>query len=221
MCHNLHKDYLYARSKGFQNWFAIPNFREEWDKKYLDVLNEQICLICGTLLYDIEHGYQPLKFNLLNQFINYCFNQAPQTQHFIKCGFGTTSIGITTDGKLSACQENSTFHNDNIFYIGDIFNGINKEKHLKLLTASDKTKVFSDNCKNCNISHICQFLTCPSTNYAMCDNILKRPVANCEWLKILYFNSANLILNAAQHSSQEFIQYLKETSEFAKKEGDF
>lgn len=221
MCHNLHKDYLYARKKGFKNYFSIPNFREEWDKEHLQILNEQICLICGTLLFDIENNNQPLGFNLLNQMINYCFNPAPQKQHFRKCGFGTTSIGITTDGKLSACQENSTYHNNNIFYIGDIWKGIDQNKQLKLLEQYNETKVYSNNCKNCEISNICQFLTCPSTNYAMTGEILKRPEANCEWLKILYFNSANLVLNAAQHNSKNFIQYLKETSEYAQGKEEF
>lgn len=43
-----------------------------------------------------------------------------------RCGFGTTSMGITVNGEITPCQELSSFDG---FVIGDIDNGIDKRKH--------------------------------------------------------------------------------------------
>ena len=50
------------------------------------------------------------------------------------CGTGIHSIGVTVDGKINTCQEHNTYINGDIFCIGDVFNGIDTQKHINLLT---------------------------------------------------------------------------------------
>lgn len=214
---NLSHDYLFARKKGFQNWFAIPNVREEWDEKSLEILKEEINKICGVMLYDIENNFPVTSFNWLNKTLNYIiFKKTPSHQHYIRCGLGTTSIGVTTDGKFSACQENSTYHDENnVFYIGDVEYGIDEEKHLKLLNQFLKeekpqvSNIQKEKCEKCYGKYICQVWNCPSTNYALTGDIFSRVDGYCEWIKILYIAAANMILNCLEKDSDNFIDYLK------------
>lgn len=213
---NVVQDYLFARKRGFRNWFTIPNVRQSWNKEDLELLQHNMALICGIMLKDIEDGQNPLQFNWINRMIKAIMVKAPQTQHYMRCGLGTTSIGVATDGSLCACQENSTYHDlSNPFYIGDIYNGIDKERHLALLSNFDGSRCIycKDHCKNCSINHICQGWSCPSTNFAMTGDVMERPEPMCEWLKILYFASANMILNAAQIDSKNFIEWAKFNTE--------
>jgi uncharacterized protein len=221
MCHNLFSDYLFARERGFLNWFAIPNVRQEWPQDKINILEEQMHLIAGCILRDIEKEQIPLSFNWLNKMIKLLFSNAPQKPHYMRCGLGTTSIGVATDGSLSACQENSTYHDENnLFYIGDIWNGINEERHLKLLEYyNGENKIYCNNeCEKCYISHICQSISCPSTNYALTGSPLNRPRAMCDWLRILYNVASNLVLNAAELDSDNFINFIQSNIEFNKKE---
>lgn len=214
---NLSHDYLFARERGFLNWFAIPNVREPWDAETLEVLQKEVTIITGIMLRDIVSGKTPLAFNWINRFIKGITVRVPQTQHFMRCGLGTTSIGVSTDGSLCACQENSTYHDEsNSFYIGDVWEGINPERHIALLShfTGEKTVFCKDHCKTCVLNGFCQSWSCPSTNYAITGNVMERPEPMCEWLKILYFASANMVLNAAQMGSQEFIEWLQKNTEF-------
>lgn len=213
---NLLHDYLFARKRGFKNWFAIPNVRQYWSEEKLNTLQQQMTLICGVMLKDIDSKINPLKFNWINRMIKAIMTKAPQTQHYMRCGLGTTSIGVATDGSLYACQENSTYYDElNPFFIGDIYNGINKERHCSLLSNFDGSKYIfcKQKCKDCVINKICQSWSCPSTNFAVTGNVMERPEIMCEWLKILYFSVSNMILNAAYLDSDNFVEWLKYNTE--------
>ena len=53
-------------------------------------------------------------------------------REIFRCGLGTTSVGISANGNLYSCQEQVT-NDENIFYIGNIYNGIDSDLHIKLL----------------------------------------------------------------------------------------
>ena len=222
MCHNLFSDYLYARKRGFINWFAIPNAREEWPQEKIEILQEQMHLIAGCILKDIESEIIPVSFEWLYRMIKFLFTPAPQKLHYIRCGFGTTGIGVATDGSLMACQENNTYYDkNNIFYIGDIYSGIDQNRHSILLnyySENNKITCQEKKCDECIISHVCQSISCPSTNYALSGSPLIRPKIFCEWLNILYITAANLVLNAAELDSENFINFVQSHIEFQEKE---
>lgn len=215
----LAENYLYARRRGFLNFYCTPNVRQHWPADKLEVLQEQVNLICMIMLRDIEAGQLPLCFSDINRMVKAIMNGETRKPHFIRCGLGTTSIGVATDGSLSACQENSTYYDkNNIFYIGDVWNGIDLERHVALLDHYDGTKLnhcgCQEACNKCEIAHICQGWSCPSTQYALSGDPLCKPVEMCNWQKILYRTTANLMLNAAELNSTKFIDFIKESTEF-------
>jgi len=56
-----------------------------------------------------------------------------------RCGLGTSLGSIGYDGSIFGCQEQTSKKENNIFYIGNIYeNGIDQEKHKKLLTLYNK-----------------------------------------------------------------------------------
>lgn len=215
----LSANYLFARKRGFLNYFCTPNIREEWSQEKLTILENEMNTICGIILADIENDQIPLCLSDINRMIKNILNGSPSRPHYMRCGLGTTSIGVSTDGSLSACQENSTYYDQsNIFYIGDVFNGIDKEKHLKLLSNFDGEKLNHcgdcNKCSQCEIAHICQSWSCPSSQYALSGDPLQKPEAMCNWQKLLYRVTANLILNAAEMNSTKFLDFVKQSTEF-------
>ena len=136
-----------------------------------------------------------------------------------RCGLGTTSASFGYDGNIYGCQE-QTSYSDGYFYIGNIFDGIDKEKHNKLL--SDYNKKFIHKCKtenkcnNCELQHICQYYGCPSSNYDITGNMLISPDAECEWKKILYLNAKKIAEILIKSDNKTFQEYLKKYCNYNK-----
>ena len=69
----------------------------------------------------------------------YLIAKKNQNQNFIfehsvkRCGLGLTGLGIGTNGWIFGCQEHSSRDNTDIFYIGDIYNGIDEQRHYNLV----------------------------------------------------------------------------------------
>lgn len=77
-----------------------------------------------------------------------------------------------------ACQEHSTYKDimDDPFYVGDIFNGFDEQRHISLLnnfiedvtSFAEKVKR-SEKCKTCNCQNSCRYsgIGCPSNSFGI------------------------------------------------------
>jgi uncharacterized protein len=213
---NIIDDYIFAREKGFKNYFFMPNCREPWDLKSIQELGYQMSCIGWLMYQDIINERHTLVYtDLIHTIINmviqedFCLNKDID---YRQCGFGCNSVGITTNGIITACQERNTYDQTDLFVIGDIYKGIDKFKHLNLLhKIEEQPKRLGEglNCQNCTLQNKCSIRLCPSTNYDMTGNPCTCPSITCYWQILLYEVGKAICETAALEDNEKFSNFLK------------
>lgn len=185
------ENYLFARKNNFLNYFITPNLEAEWSLEQIETALGQLSLIAETIYRDVCKGIIPLNWgNLYSNIKDIFMNQKNQTHevNFYHCGIGTSSIGIATNGDLNGCQEHNTYLEHDIFYIGNIFTGIDIEKHKKLLSAYAEKKhpVCKEKpelCDTCSFYNDCANHYCPSHNLLNGNSAIENNLVACLWKK--------------------------------------
>ena len=206
-------NYIYAKEKGFKNYFFMPNCRENWSIEKIEELSYQMSNICWLMYNDIIEKKEVLSYNdLLNFIINFIlYPENTQKISCNQCGFGITSVGIDVNGLITACQEKNTITENNLFFIGDIQNGIQKNKHQDLLQYSKNfPQRFNHNlnCNNCSFQKHCSARTCPSVNYDLTGNPCSSNDIMCYWHIILYKIAQAIMETAALENNETFSNFL-------------
>lgn len=225
--HNLLKDYLFARKMGFRYYYMVPDcLTDPWTKEDLDALFTGYSMILEIMYRDITNSVSPL---IVSQFIKSVRTVMP---HLLKpdlpddkptiyrCGLGVTSLGISPEGYISACQEHATYEQgETPFFIGDIYNGIDKEKHKKLLEMVKKTDHVTNKnikCNNCPNKSVCASQYCPSHNWLNNNDINTQDDITCMWT--IFQNQCAILLldKAARENNGLFAQFLADAIESGK-----
>ena len=173
----LFENYKYAESQGFKQYAMIPNERDNWTEEQKQILYDEIKKICFYRLQQRINGTQIMRCNMLEysdeNFPNLLGITNPQRKDSIfRCGLGTVSCAIGWDGKIYGCQQDVSPNDKNIFYIGDLQNGINPERHSKLLKKyiEEINTEQPNKCLNCLLNNTCYSTSsgwCPSTNISL------------------------------------------------------
>lgn len=215
--HKLFDSYIFAKQSGFKNFFVMPNCREQWKIEDVLELGYQLSNI-GRQLYDDIINQRPLcdYIDLSRIMLNWVIKK--QTLPFINyrtCGLGCSSVGISANGEITGCQERNSHDLNEIFYIGDIYTGINEQKHKRLLssliTEQVARKNLTFNCDECIIRDFCSSRLCVSANYDVSNNLFISSNINCQWQIMLYEIAQALCELAAIENNENFkdwcIQY--------------
>ena len=207
-------DYIFARERGFKQYFFMPNCREPWTQEQLQELGYQMSNI-GWLMYNdiINQRHTLIYTDLVKTMTNMVIHKNPSMKCITcqQCGFGCGSVGITTNGIVSACQERNTYDTSDLFIIGDIYKGIDQFKHEKLLKHIEEVpnRESKLNCENCPIQNTCSGRLCPSTNYDMTGNPCISPDVTCYWHILLYEVAKAICEVAALENNENFANFLK------------
>ena len=207
-------NYFFAEDCGFNSYFLVPNECEPWSEEQKTMLTYQMGLMTEIIYDSISNKINPLYFSPLMKAIETILIPIPFTKSPHRCGLGTASVGVSVDGKLSGCQEYSTFIEDNdLFCIGDVFNGINEKKHLQLLNnylQEQHIQPVNGNCENCICYDICNRNVCPSKNYTLHKDMNINSEIICHWKKTIYWCAENFLAKAAKENNiavQEYLRY--------------
>lgn len=215
------ENYLFAEKAGFKSYFCVPDVLTcKWSKEKLQILEEQMHKIFEYRFLQYSNKIKPmffsredgLFFNIKNIFLNK--NIENNFDPLVRCGLGTALGAIGYDGNIYGCQEWASAEEVNIFYIGNIYkNGIDKEKHSKILKMYFdvlNNKTFNINCnnKNCFKYDVCMKtdnfkLYCPSQCYHLYSNINYKDEISCYYEEIL-FKECLTIFQALTESNNEF-----------------
>lgn len=199
--------YMLARSNGFQNFFPGPVYEDpEWSQEKYDIFLEKAFEICSVMYKDYcENGYctivQPV-FGAIREFL------LPEKINYSerRCGLGTNTAGISPEGLIFGCQEHSTLEGENdIFWIGDVFNGIDIEKRNRLLDEYKKgCEEYENNekCKNCRFKEGCFISNCPSVTLRAAGSFGSIVDSFCAW-KDIWDKCGLFLLAAAQIDKNE------------------
>ena len=205
------ENYLYAKQRGFKNYFCMPNCREDWTLADIQEYAYQLSNIGWTIYQDIINQRSFLQYNDLISFMIKYITNAHELISCEHCGFGYTSVGIATNGAITACQERNTLDNSDKFFIGDIFTGINTEKRnqlFDLIPENHKRQNINLNCEICPIKEFCSGRICPSTCYDMTGNPSISNDIMCYWHICLYEVAKAICDTAALEDNQIFKEFL-------------
>ncbi len=149
--------YKFARHMGFKNIAFCINEYEEYDNIDQELLTANYNAIAREIL-----AGSPLWLSDLDNARDYwqVASAGKEMGSVYRCGYGTTSVGIDVKGNLLPCQELNS--GDGTFIIGDVFTGIDTEKHNDFLKMafqpSDVPNTFS--------GRFLQAGLCPKKQYA-------------------------------------------------------
>lgn len=221
----LYENYLFAIKNGFRNIFLCPNARDSWSDEGLATLHEEINKIFTYNILSFMEGVNPIQCsNIDDAFLSILnhdrqihsgkkWNLAPE-RNVVRCGLGTGSISIAYDGKLFGCQEQDSRDTNDYFYIGDIYNGINEERHRIILNDYNKAEMItcedSSLCDTCIRRLSCIHETCPSVSHDMFNNFFIRPKVDClyaQWLQENAITMMDFLVN--QEQNETFKLYLE------------
>lgn len=206
-------NYFFAQDCGFNSYFLTPNECEEWTEKEKNMMTTQMAIMTEAIYEAASNKINPLYFSPLMKAIESILLPTPFEKSPHRCGLGTASVGVSVDGKLSGCQEYSTYIEENdLFYIGDVFTGIDEEKHLKLLNKYlEKEHIVPKNgdCKNCICFDICNRHVCPSKNYTLHQDMNINSDIICHWKKTIFWCAENFLEKAAKENNLAIKEYLR------------
>lgn len=209
------ENYLFARNAGFMNYFITPNLYANWTDEDIKTALAQLALIAQVIYNDIKNGYEPCKWNEFFVSIRNIFEnkKEPNEITYNHCGIGTNSCGIATNGDINGCQEHNTYLNHDIFYIGNIFTGIDPIRHKRLLEEykSEKHPICVDNpdrCKTCDFYNDCASHFCPSHNI-LNGGAIKNSLVTCAWKNFMYNLALMWLDQADTEGDKNVIEYIK------------
>ena len=220
-CDKLFENILFAEKQGFKYFFATPdtrhNFSEENEKKLGIELEKFYTYLIGSLV----QGVKPIESSFIKDMIIQALKEPSLeikeldsliSRNIFRCGLGTTSVGIAPNGDIYGCQEQVT-NKDSIFYIGNIFNGIDEEKHHNLIANFRKlSNLYPEDkefCQNCSYKPFCYEIECPSLGFERFNSFFIVPKTMCFWRNKLMQLTKNIL--KIYHPNIE--RYLKEIIE--------
>ena len=178
----------FGLEKGFNSFFFIPNCFSEWSDEHKIKIKEQIRLF-GDLFMDYMRKGKVIRLTPFDEKIQQIkrINDTARIPYVLKgehkCGLGANRFAsVGTDGTLYGCQEMTSNCGDNdVFIIGDIYNGADEEKRSRLLNSFNPSSVTShEKCKTCKLLPICNG-GCVANNYLQTKDLSRQADILCYW----------------------------------------
>lgn len=220
-CDHLYENILFAEEHGFKNCFACPNDFEEWTPEKRQILFSEVRKF--TLHYidayknnrDVIH-FSPLeeKYQKIMRINSNARNNEIDKKTDQHCGLGVNWCAVNYEGKLFGCQELPSYgdDDDNLFYLGDIYKGINIKRQQNLIDQYLNNDVVCENknrCKNCLLASICQNDCCPANAYLKNKNVYTASDIRCDWDQHLLNEAIFAMTVLGNNNNRKFISHFK------------
>lgn len=221
-------NYIFASFLGFKKVYMIPNCRENWSIEKMEILKEEVEKIYWFIANSFINQQIPISFSTINDSFEWVLKHDINTLKNIddsfctrtpdRCGLGTTFGSIGYDGKIYGCQEQDSKNIKNIFFIGDIFTGIDINLHSNLLknysTFNQLICEDKEFCQTCPLRNICTIFCCPSSSWDIFNSFFISSKIQCFWNKTL-FDCAIVVMNyLTKENNFLFKEYLDKSCNF-------
>lgn len=215
-CRNLYHNMIFAESRGFKNYFVVPNSFESWSKEEKGILAQEMDKYADHYIEKFRIGETPIIFGQMEKSFkeirqrNRCIASGERRptklcQSCAKCGLGTSRFaGISVNGDIFACQELCT--NDGVespFYIGSIYQGVDDARREALAALYDQGEPKGDDCSSCVLDRICNG-GCAVNHYLMSGNMHRVPDIDCEWSRILFRTAVKIMTILGEEENEAF-----------------
>lgn len=206
---HIFESFLFFESLGFKECAFCANEREDFSPELYRILVDEY-MKCGEYIYKkLLKREKVISFNTLITMYR-DFKEADTNPQFHneldRCGMGTTAIGVSFDGKLIPCQEENTSQS---IVIGDVFNGIDKEKHIKYLEEyfNLMKKIDCSSICEANTRLVCYNFECPNVLIKNKGNI---PQGHCVQTRALLLTASRLYHLCCDSIFENIRAYFKE-----------
>jgi radical SAM protein with 4Fe4S-binding SPASM domain len=192
-CHHVFENIQFASSLGFRSFFVIPNEFEEWPEDKKLTLKNEITKYGDYYIECLRNGTQPITFstfenafrdikNINNAISNNQYRVSQKCKACGKCGLGASRFAsIHPNGNLYGCQEMTSNEGEkSIFYIGNIYTGVEEDRRTALMALYDNGTVVGTNCETCKYNRICDG-GCVANNYLATGSVTHPPKMHCWW----------------------------------------
>lgn len=226
-CEHYFKNLEYGWNKGFYHSFTIINQFEEWPEDKRKILEEQVRKFSNYLITCFREGLPFMRQRTLEQAINKIVGT---NLHFAQgnverikfddlgrcCGLGSGYGAINYEGDIFTCQEAVSREKDkNIFYIGNIYTGIDKERQQKLFDdvyangGNVYNSVDKNKCKECPIEASCNMNSCLVNNYLERQLFDIQADAMCWWNNLMAKEAQYICYILGTENNEYFKDYFK------------
>lgn len=196
-CQHTYDNIMFAVDNGFRHFFVVPNVFEEWTPEDRCILEIEMRKFSDYYIESYRNAKTPINFSALDKSfsdirkINGATKRGEHRKlsrcHACgKCGLGASRFAsIHPNGNLYACQEMTSNEGDqSIFYIGNIFTGVENERRGILMSTYEESPVSGANCQQCKLNRICDG-GCVANNYLLTGRLNKMPEVFCWWQQLL------------------------------------
>lgn len=224
---------MYACDMGFRTIFAIINELEEWDEESREIVEQEIYKYSIYVIEACRRGEDFIRLRPFEQAIekiiaiyrhdvDYCVNCSLCGEKIgpsdgLRCGLGDGYGSVNYRGDIFACQEVASRQGEkDIFYIGNIYTGIDENKLLYLRNKflNREVKVYNylnpEKCKTCDLAPICQSNFCQVNNYILYKDFSAMPDCWCWWNNLLLKYAKFVMEIMSFHDNEFFKKYLTE-----------
>jgi radical SAM protein with 4Fe4S-binding SPASM domain len=201
-----------------------PNAREDWTEENLEILHQEVHKIFTDFILHFMEGQWPINCALIDNAFKKVLEHDLQVRDgefadrvivrpAVRCGLGSGSLSIAYDGKLFGCQEQDSRDTSDYFYIGNIYDGVDVEKHKRILEDYTQPAAMTSQdpklCETCIVRHACFHDVCPSVSHDRFNTFFTRPTVDClyqQWMMEDAIIAMDILVN--QENNQMFRQYL-------------
>ena len=226
MVHKIFDNIMFAKSCGFKHTFSCPDEFSEWSEDEVQRMKNEINKYMMYFIDSYSKEYLPEDFIQWSPFYT-GISDSEQIRDKVKkgtpyklvgesmCGLGLGSAAVNYEGALFGCQELvSHGYENNLHYLGDIYNGIDKNRQDALLDTYKGHDLMCEDaelCKKCPKKYICCRGFCHANSYMRFNKSYIKSKIRCLYDNFLIeaANSATLILGKEKGNNafkKEFIK---------------
>lgn len=217
-CQHVFDNIMFARDSGFKKFYVVPNVFEAWTEDQKAILKHELDKYVDYYIEEYRQGRAPIEFTSLDDTfkdinkINYSIShnqrrKLRQCSSCGKCGLGaTSSASIDPNGNIYGCQEmTSNEGSHSIFYIGNIYDGVDDERRLALMKAFDDIEATGTNCSSCRYDRICNG-GCVANNYMINGALGINPPMYCWWQQTVLDAAIRIVQTLGNEENVAFLE---------------
>ena len=196
-CGVLSESVKYLISLGFHDVSTVMAYGRNvsWTDEDLEIYKGEINKVADFYREEFKAGRKYFVTPLVNK-IRECVAGKNSAEH---CHLGTRQMSVTPDGKIYPC---TSFIGDEDFYMGDVFDGLDKERMAEIAKRSNTPET----CKECDLRKRC-------TNSCGCANRMNTGSENkvsplqCTYERTIIEVADRLGNELYEYSEKEFVDF--------------
>ena len=193
---NFCADILHVQSLGFKRISVLPNLFDDWSDESIEAFRAQVEAYGEHLIAEFRAGRVPPVYEqYVRSFLNILMENKCVAEGYYqtrracmgsgKCGFGLRGFATTDyQGNIYGCLHQEKLSPSSVFYLGDIYNGIDPSRTAALVDRCDEAPLGGQDCKNCKLSYTCD-RGCVPNNYLYSGEFNVPPPMYCHYYRIL------------------------------------